>query len=39
MDDKNQLLLRLRHEELMHGEVARRAEEIKEVLERREEEY
>jgi shikimate kinase len=39
MDDKNQLLLRLRHEELMASEITRRAQEVQEVLNRREDEY
>jgi len=39
MDDKNQLLLKLRHEELMCNEVARRAQDVEEILERREDEY
>lgn len=39
MDDKNQLLLRLRHEELMINELALRNEELEEILERRDKEY
>ncbi len=39
MDEKNQLLLKLRHEELMVNEISLRNEELEEILERREKEY
>jgi hypothetical protein len=39
MDDKNQLLLKLRHEELMVNEISLRNEELEEIYLRREKEY
>jgi hypothetical protein len=39
LDDKNQLLLKLRHEELKNSEVALRLEEVNDRLERRDKEY
>jgi hypothetical protein len=39
MDEKNHLLLRERHEQLMVNEVALRNEEIEEILNRRDQEY
>ena len=39
LDDKNQLLLKLRHEELKNSEMAIRLEEVNDRLERRDKEY
>jgi hypothetical protein len=39
MDDKNQLLLKLRHEELLNNEIILRNEELEEILARRDKEY
>jgi DNA polymerase III psi subunit len=38
-DDKHQLLLKLRHEELKNSEISLRAEEVNDRLERRDKEY
>ena len=38
MDEKNQLLLKLRHEELMSNEITLRNEELEEIVGRREKE-